>query len=52
MPRKLRKETSKEQSDRFKRAVHEMIDAGEISPAEVEAALDALVRKAKENASD
>ena len=48
MPKKKHTETPSEQSARFKAEVEKMIAAGELSPAEAEAALDALVTKAKE----
>jgi hypothetical protein len=46
MPKKLRQESQKEQSERFKRDAQRLIDAGELSPTEADAALDKLVRKA------
>ncbi|GAA0861911.1 hypothetical protein GCM10009115_06440 [Sphingopyxis soli] len=45
MPKKKNQETQAEQSERFKKAVRELIDAGELSPTEADKALDALVRK-------
>jgi hypothetical protein len=45
MPKKKHRETQKEQSDRFKRDAQKLIDAGELSPTDADAALDALVRK-------
>lgn len=45
MPKKKVQETQAEQSERFRRAVREMIDAGELSPTDAEAAVDRLVRK-------
>ncbi|MFT7359257.1 hypothetical protein [Parasphingorhabdus sp.] len=44
MAKQKRKETQKEQSERFKKAVQDMIDAGELNPTEAEAALDKLVQ--------
>ena len=44
MPKKQKQETQKEQSERFKKAVQDMIDAGELNPTEAEEALDGLVR--------
>lgn len=37
--------TQEEQSKRFQNAVQDMVDAGELSPTEAEAALDKIVRK-------
>lgn len=45
MPKQKRKETQEEQSARFLAEVERMIAAGELNPAEAEAALDRLVRK-------
>ena len=36
------KETQAEQSERFKKAVQDMIDAGELNPTEAEKALERL----------
>ena len=46
MPKKRNQETPGEQSERFRREAQRLIDAGELSPTEADAALDALVRKA------
>ena len=48
MPKKLRTETQKEQSERFRAEVERMIEAGELSPTDAESALDALVRRSRE----
>jgi hypothetical protein len=45
MPKKKTQETPAEQSARFKREAQKLIDAGELSPTEADAALDVLVRK-------
>ncbi len=45
MPKKKHKESASEQSERFKREVQKLIDAGELSPTEADSALDVLVRK-------
>lgn len=45
MPKKLKPESPKDQGARFKREVQKLIDAGELSPIEADAALDGLVRK-------
>jgi polyhydroxyalkanoate synthesis regulator phasin len=47
MPKKKHHETQAEQSARFKRDAQKLIDAGELSPTEAAAAVDALVRKQK-----
>jgi len=45
MPKKKPGMTPEEQSERFKADAQKLIDAGELSFAEADAALDALVRK-------
>lgn len=45
MPKKQKQETQKEQSERFKKAVQDMIDAGELNPTEAESRLDALTSR-------
>ena len=47
MPKKKKPESPAEQSARFLAEAQKLIDAGELNPTEVEAALDRLVRKAK-----
>jgi hypothetical protein len=47
MPKQKRKETSAEQSARFKAEAQRLIDAGELSPTDAERALDSLVRKGR-----
>ncbi len=47
MPKKKNQETQAEQSERFKKAVRELIDAGELNPIEADAAVDGLVKKSK-----
>lgn len=44
MPKKSKSESAEEQSERFKRDAQAMIDAGELSPTDADAALDKLVR--------
>ena len=44
MPKKQNKETPKQQAARFAAEVERLIAAGELSPTEADAALDALVR--------
>ena len=46
MPKKKPGMTPEEQSERFKADAQRMIDAGELSPTDAEAALDSVVRKA------
>jgi polyhydroxyalkanoate synthesis regulator phasin len=48
MPKQKRKETQAEQSERFRKAVQDLVDAGELNPTEAEAALDKMVREVKE----
>jgi hypothetical protein len=48
MPKKKHNETPEEQSARFRAEVERMIAAGELSPADADAAMDKLVRKARE----
>lgn len=45
MPKRKETISPQEQSRRFKAEAQRLIDAGELSPTEAEAALDALVRK-------
>ena len=45
MPKKLKNESAKEQSERFKAEVAKLIVDGELNPTDAAAALDALVRK-------
>ena len=44
MPKQSKKETPKQQSERFRAEVEKLIEAGELSPTEADAALDRLVR--------
>lgn len=46
MPKKKTQETQKEQSERFEKAVQELVDAGELNPTEAEEALNRLVQRA------
>jgi hypothetical protein len=43
MPKKQRKESPEQQSERFKAEVERLIAAGELSPTEAEEMLDRLV---------
>ena len=44
MPKKKQKLTQKEQSERFKKAVQDMIDAGELNPTEADEAFERLIK--------
>ena len=44
MPKKKNQETQAEQSERFKKAVRDLIDAGELNPTEADKLLGELVR--------
>jgi hypothetical protein len=46
MPKRKAELTPEEQSERFRREAQKLIDAGELSPTDADAALDRLVRKA------
>ena len=50
MPKKANPETQTEQSERFKRNAQRLVDAGELSPTDADAALDEIVRKAGKGA--
>jgi polyhydroxyalkanoate synthesis regulator phasin len=43
MPKKKEPDDPKAQSERFEKAVQELVDAGELNPIEAEKALDAIV---------
>lgn len=45
MPKRKQIETQAEQSERFRRAVQVLVDAGELSPPEAENELDRIVRE-------
>ena len=47
MPKKAKPESQAEQSKRFKKDTQRMIDAGELSPIEADAAMDKIVRRVK-----
>lgn len=51
MPKRKEQLSQEDQSERFRREAKRLIDAGELAPAEAEAALDRLVRKATTKAS-
>jgi len=44
VPKKKNQETQAEQSERFKKAVRDLIDAGELNPTEADEALDRITR--------
>ena len=52
MPKKQNPETPKEQSKRFRRDAQRLVDAGELSPTDADAALDALIRRSSNNNVD
>jgi len=43
MPKKKRQETQKEQSERFKKAVAELVAAGELNPTDADEAFEKLM---------
>lgn len=43
MPRKKSEETQAEQAKRFKKAVQELVDSGELNPTEADAAFDSAM---------
>lgn len=47
MPKKKSQETQAEQSERFRKAVRELIDAGELNPTEADEAFERLVNGAQ-----
>ena len=49
MPKKKNTESQAEQSERFRAEVARLIEAGELSPTDADAALDRLVRYAGEH---
>ena len=46
MPKKKAQETQEEQSERFRKAVRDLVDAGELNPTEADKRLDSLVKQA------
>lgn len=46
MPRKKNPESQKEQSERFKKTVADLVAAGELNPTEADEAFENLVRRA------
>lgn len=45
MPKKKNQETQEQQSERFKKAVRELIDDGELNPTEAHDAIESLSAK-------
>lgn len=45
MPKKKNEESQAEQSERFKKAVRAMVDAGELSPTDAEEKLNGFVKE-------
>jgi hypothetical protein len=52
MPKKKLHESQVEQSDRFKRDAQRLVDAGELSPTDADAALDKLVRRSAQKSTE
>ena len=49
MPKKKNQESPEEQSKRFRQTVADLVDAGELSLADAETALDKMVRHNSQN---
>lgn len=47
MPKKKNQETQADQSERFKQAVRDLVDAGELNPTEADKAFDKLMGQVK-----
>lgn len=47
MPKKKNQESQEQQSERFRKAVRDLVDAGELNPTEADKAFDRLVGKIK-----
>jgi len=45
VPKKKNQETQAEQSERFKKAVRDLIDAGDLNPAGASALVDRMIRQ-------
>ena len=48
MPKQTKKETAKQQSERFRAEVERLIEAGELNPTDADAALDSLVMRTRQ----
>lgn len=46
MPKKQKQESQQEQSERFRKVVQELIDAGELNPTEAEERFEQALRNA------
>jgi polyhydroxyalkanoate synthesis regulator phasin len=46
VPKQGKKLTGKEQSERFKKAVRDLVDAGELNSTDADAMLDKMVKEA------
>lgn len=49
MPKKKVQETQAEQSERFRKTVRDLVDAGELNPTDADAAFERLMTKVKDN---
>ena len=47
MPKKKNQESQAEQSERFRKTVRDLVDAGELNPTDADRAFDKLVTGAK-----
>jgi polyhydroxyalkanoate synthesis regulator phasin len=47
MPKKKNQESQTEQSERFKKAVRDLVDAGELNPTDADKAFDRLMGQVK-----
>lgn len=47
MPKKKNPESQEQQSERFKKDVRDLVDAGELNPTEADAAFEKLMRHVK-----
>ena len=43
MPKKMNQETQADQSERFRKTVRDLVDAGELNPIEADKALEELI---------
>lgn len=44
MPKKKNPESQEQQSERFRKAVTDLVDAGDLNPTEADAAMDRMVK--------
>ena len=47
MPKKQNQESQEQQSERFKKTVRDLVDAGDLSPADADAAFDKMMNRVK-----